>query len=122
MEEAAIFRATAAARPFFERSLEPVTFRISDRRRSPYRRRPKDGSAPTPLPARLESLIGRDPTYRRRLRAVLDRQRALRARVGLLGWRAYLELEEAEFDRWMRVVDCVARWAFAGGRRERGRR
>ena len=114
--------AAAPVAPPLEAGSEPVMFRISDRRRPPFRRRRNDDGAPTPLPARVESLLARDATYRRRLREVLSRQRALKAQVTVLGWRAYLELEEAEFDRWMRVIDCVARWAITRGRRERGRR
>jgi len=67
-------------------------------------------------------MLGRDPVYRRRLRTVLRRQKALQGLVTSAGWRAYLELEEAEFDRWAHAVDSVARWAFTRGRRERGRR
>jgi hypothetical protein len=46
----------------------------------------------------------------------------LRGQVSHIGWRAYLALEEAEFDRWTHAIDRVARWALSRGKRERGRR
>jgi hypothetical protein len=46
----------------------------------------------------------------------------LRARVSPVGWRAYLALEEAEFDRWTHAIDRVACWALVKGGRKRGRR
>jgi hypothetical protein len=103
-------------------SFQPVTFRISDQRRSPYRRRREPGRASATVLDRIESLLARDATYRRRLREVLRRQRALRERVSLVGWRAYLELEQAEFDRWAHAIERASRWALGRGRRERGRR
>jgi hypothetical protein len=72
--------------------------------------------------ARIESLRARDATYRRHLREVLRRQRTLRERVSVVGWRAYLELEQAEFDRWAHALERASRWALGRGRRERGRR
>jgi hypothetical protein len=98
----------------------PVTLRVCDRRRPEFRRRQALSSASGV--ARLETALERDPEYRRRLREVLRRQRALRARVSGVGWRAYLELEQAEFDRWAHVVERASRWALERGRRERGRR
>ena len=100
----------------------PVTLRVSDQRRSPFRRRREPGSASAGVLARIEPLLARDATYRRHLREVLRRQRALRVHVTGIGWRAYLELEQAEFDRWAHVIERASRWAFARGRRERGRR
>jgi hypothetical protein len=75
-----------------------------------------------PLTVQVENLLMDDPTHQRHLRGVRKRQRALRARVSPVGWRAYLELEEAEFDRWAHTIDRVTRWAFVRGRRDRGRR
>ncbi len=92
---------------------ESMVYRVFDRSRAPYRRR---------LSARVEGLLERDAAHKRLLQNVRRRQRALRGHVSRLGWRAYLELEEAEFDRWTHAIDCVARWALAHGRRERGRR
>jgi hypothetical protein len=70
----------------------------------------------------VEGLLERDAAHRRYLRTVRRRQRALRGRVDRAGWRTYLELEEAEFDRWTHAIERVARWALARGRRERGGR
>lgn len=91
---------------------EPMVHRVSDRRRAPYRR----------LSASVEDLLERDSAHQRHLRNVRRRQHALRGHVSRIGWRAYLELEEAEFDRWTHAIDRVARWALAYGRRQRGRR
>lgn len=68
-----------------------------------------------------ERLLRRDPVYRRRVREVLERQRKLRKRVDAAGFRAYLELEEAEVARWSYALDEVMVWAFQRGRRERRR-
>ena len=103
-------------------SSQPVTFRVSDQRRSPYRRRREPGSASTSVLARIESLLARDAAYRRLLREVLRRQRILRERISVVGWRAYLELEQAEFDRWAHALERASHWALRRGRRERGRR
>jgi hypothetical protein len=103
-------------------SPQAVTFRISDQRRSSYRRHREPGSTSTTVLARIESLLARDATYRRHLREVLRRQRTLRERVSVVGWRAYLELEQAEFDRWAHALERASRWALGRGRRERGRR
>ena len=94
--------------------------RVSDRSRARFRRQRQD--SPTRLSAQIENLLERDSAYLRLLRVVRKRQRALRVCVAPVGWRAYLELEEAEFDRWTHAVDRVMRWALTRGRRERGRR
>ena len=99
---------------------EGLSLRVSDRRRASFRR--GGVSPPGGLTGGTDALLGRDPVYRRRLQTVLKRQKALQGLVTSAGWRAYLELEEAEFDRWAHAVDRVARWAFTRGRRERGRR
>ena len=95
----------------------PVVHRVFDRSRPQYRRAPRG-----PLSATVENLLERDAAHQRHLRNVRRRQRVLRGSVNRIGWRAYLELEEAEFDRWTYAIDRVARWALARGRRERGRR
>ena len=100
---------------------DPVVLRISDRRRPPFRLRQGLVGAPR-LSAQVEELLERDPAHQRHLRSVRRRQRALRVRVSSVGWRAYLELEEAEFDRWAHAIDRVTRWALERGRRSRGRR
>ena len=100
------------SRRFSDPHFEPMVHRVFDRRRAPYRR----------LSASVEDLLERDAAHQRHLRNVRQLQRALRGHVTRIGWRAYLELEEAEFDRWTHAIDRVARWAFAYGRRRRGRR
>ena len=100
----------------------PVVLRVFDRRRAPFQRRPQAPPSPKALPARVEALLEGDAVHQRHLRVVRSKQRALRGFVGRVGWRAYLELEEAEFERWAHAIDRVARWALAQGRRERSRR
>ena len=95
----------------------PVVHRVFDRSRPPYRHA-RTGL----LSAKVENLLERDAVHQRHLRNVRRRQRALRGLVSHIGWRAYLALEEAEFDRWTHAIERVARWALACGRRERGRR
>jgi hypothetical protein len=92
-----------------------VVHRVFDRSRPSYRH-------VRPLSAKVETLLERDADHQRHLRNVRRCQRALRGHVSHIGWRAYLALEEAEFDRWTHAIDRVARWALARGRRERGRR
>jgi hypothetical protein len=82
-------------------------------------RRPSPGSAVKALPARVEALLEGDTVHQRHLRSVRSKQRALRGYVDPIGWRAYLELEEAEFQRWSHAIDRVARWALERGRRSR---
>jgi hypothetical protein len=96
-----------------------VIFRVSDRRRPAYRRRSPASSSAKALPSLVESLLEGDVAHRRHLREVRSKQRALRLLVTHAGWRAYLELEEAEFERWAHALDRVVRWALARGRRER---
>jgi hypothetical protein len=95
-----------------------VVLRVFDRRRAPFRRR-ASSSPKAALPARVEALLEGDAEHQRHLRAVRSKQRALRAYVDRVGWRAYLELEEAEFERWAHAIDRVARWAIERGRRSR---
>jgi hypothetical protein len=91
--------------------------RVFDRSRPQYRQ-----ARTAHLSARVENLLERDAVHQRHLRNVRRRQRALRGQVSHIGWRAYLALEEAEFDRWTHAIDRVARWALSRGKRERGRR
>ena len=100
---------------------EPGALRISDRRRAPFRSR-QSSDATARLSVDIECLLERDSSHQRHLRTVRLRQRALRERVSSVGWRAYLELEEAEFDRWAHAIERVSRWALERGRRSRGRR
>ena len=100
-------------------STEPVVLRVFDRRRVPFRRRARPSTSEAALRARVEALLEGDAVHQRHLRAVRSKQRALRAYVDRVGWRAYLELEEAEFERWAHAIDRVARWAIDRGRRSR---
>ena len=97
---------------FWRSPPEPMVHRVFDRSRSPYRR----------LSATVEDLLERDTAHQRHLRNVRRRQRTLRGHVSRVGWRAYLELEQAEFDRWAHAIERASRWAFGRGRRARGRR
>jgi hypothetical protein len=72
-----------------------------------------------PLPALVESVLQGDSAHQRRLADVRRKQRALRILISHAGWRAYLALEEAEFERWAHAMDRVVRWALARRRRER---
>jgi hypothetical protein len=98
----------------------PVVLRVCDRRRAPFQRRSRSSSSPQgALPAKVEALLEGDAVHQRHLRAVRSKQRALREYVDRVGWRAYLELEEAEFQRWSHAIDRVARWGIERGRRSR---
>lgn len=100
----------------------PPVFHVADRRRRSDHSKMEPFRARRRLTDGVATLLERDIDYRRRLREVLARQRVLRRRVDGIGWRAYLSLEEAEFDRWVHALDRVAHWAHARGRRARGRR
>lgn len=101
---------------------EPVVLRIADRSRARFRHRALGSGGPAWLEIQVENLLEHDSAHQRHLRVVRKRQRALRGRVSHVGWRAYLDLEEAEFVRWAHSLERVMRWAFLRGRREGGRR
>lgn len=74
------------------------------------------------LSGAIESRLKGDPVMRNHRRRIVGRQKRLRAVATAEAWKAYLVLEEAVNHRFGDALIFVARWAFAQGRKGRGRR
>jgi hypothetical protein len=66
-----------------------------------------------------DQVLQHDADLRRRSRAILIAQRALRSSIDEEGWARYLELEALINARFELASNVVARWAFAEGGRSR---
>jgi hypothetical protein len=58
-------------------------------------------------------LLARDAAYAAKVARVRRYQARLRGQSSQLGWRLYLQLEEAEVARWTHALERVAGWALA---------
>lgn len=73
------------------------------------------------LSAAIEIRLKREPAMRHHRRRIVGRQKRLRALSTQEAWKAYLVVEEAVNHRFGDALIAVARWAFAQGRKCRGR-
>jgi hypothetical protein len=77
------------------------------------------GADPGELAA--QRVLARDATYAAKVKRVRRYQARLRRQLSARGWQAYLQLEEAELDRWSHAFELMARWAVALRRRSQRR-
>lgn len=68
-----------------------------------------------------QRVLARDPTYAAKVKRVRRYQARLRRQLSAPAWQAYLQLEEAEIERWAYAFERVARWALGVRRRTQGR-
>jgi hypothetical protein len=67
----------------------------------------------------VDGVCAREPGLRRRASRIAELQRRLRSEASGAAWALYLDVEQAEVERWLRVAVIVARGAYAAGSRKR---
>jgi hypothetical protein len=86
------------------------------------RKRPRSASQADEQAERVTTrLLARDAAYAAKVARVRRYQVRLRGQLSRRSWRIFLQLEEAEVERWTHALDRVVRWALVARKRRRRR-